>query len=88
MQVTAIATFSCAHCAALYEVSVIRQLEPQRDAARCTCCAQVMTKWRSHTVPSFRLLRERSSQINRGRARGSLPESLTDRLTSPSALAP
>ena len=60
MQFVPAATFSCPHCAVLYEVSVMRHLEPQSDAARCTCCARVMAEWCSDAVPSFRLVRERA----------------------------
>ena len=44
------------HCGALYAVTYSRLSDIDSNVARCVVCGQIMDKWDSTKVPTFRLV--------------------------------
>ena len=49
-------SFFCPHCGALYAVTYTRLSDIDSNVARCVVCAQIMDKWDSPKVPTFKLV--------------------------------
>ena len=49
-------SFFCPHCGALYTVTYSRLSSSDSDVARCVVCGQIMDKWDSTKVPTFKLV--------------------------------
>jgi predicted Zn finger-like uncharacterized protein len=49
-------SFFCPHCGALYAVTYSRLSSSDSNVARCVVCGQIMDKWDSTKVPSFKLI--------------------------------
>ncbi len=50
------ATFNCAHCGALYSVTVRQRLAVESASAQCKVCDRVMLQWSTASPPTFRLV--------------------------------
>jgi predicted Zn finger-like uncharacterized protein len=48
-------SFFCPHCGALYTVTYSR-LSNNSNVAKCVVCGQIMDKWDSTKVPTFKLI--------------------------------
>ena len=57
-------SFFCSHCGALYAVTYSRLSSSDSNVARCVVCGQIMDKWDSTKVPTFR--RQARSDFCRG----------------------
>ena len=49
-------SFFCPHCGALYAVTYSRLSNSDSNVARCVVCGQIMDKWDSTKVPTFKLI--------------------------------
>ena len=49
-------SFFCPHCGALYAVTYSRLSSSDSNVARCVVCGQIMDKWDSTKVPTFKLV--------------------------------
>ncbi len=49
-------TFFCPHCGALYAVTHTRVTSPDSNVAKCVVCGQIMSRWGSTDVPTFKLV--------------------------------
>ena len=49
-------SFFCPHCGALYAVTYSRLFSSDSNVARCVVCGQIMDKWDSTKVPTFKLV--------------------------------
>ena len=49
-------SFFCPHCGALYAVTYSRLSSSDSNVASCVVCGQIMDKWDSTKVPTFRLV--------------------------------
>jgi hypothetical protein len=49
-------SFFCTHCGALYVVTYSRGSSSQSDAAKCVVCGQIMAKWDTANVPTYKLI--------------------------------
>jgi predicted Zn finger-like uncharacterized protein len=49
-------SFFCPHCGALYAVTYSRLSSSDSNLARCVVCGQIMDKWESAKVPTFKLV--------------------------------
>jgi len=49
-------SFFCSHCGALYAVIYSRLSSNESNVARCVVCGQIMDKWDSTKVPTFKLV--------------------------------
>ena len=49
-------TFFCPHCGALYSVTDTRLSKSESGTAKCVVCGQIMDKWDSTNVPTFKLI--------------------------------
>ena len=49
-------SFFCPHCGALYAVTYSRLSDIDSNVARCVVCGQIMDKWDSTKVPTFKLI--------------------------------
>lgn len=49
-------TFFCPHCGALYAVTHTRVPNRDSNAAKCVVCGQIMSRWDSTDVPTFKLI--------------------------------
>ncbi|MGO9634277.1 MAG: MJ0042-type zinc finger domain-containing protein [Steroidobacteraceae bacterium] len=49
-------TFFCPHCGALYSVTRSRLSAKESNIAKCVVCGQIMDKWDSRDVPTFKLI--------------------------------
>jgi predicted Zn finger-like uncharacterized protein len=49
-------SFFCPHCGALYAVTYSRLSSSDSNVAKCVVCGQIMDKWDSTKVPTFKLV--------------------------------
>jgi transcription elongation factor Elf1 len=49
-------SFFCPHCGALYTVTYLRLSNNDSSVAKCVVCGQIMDKWDSTNVPTFKLI--------------------------------
>jgi predicted Zn finger-like uncharacterized protein len=49
-------SFFCPDCGALYAVTYSRLANSDSNVARCVVCGQIMDKWDSTNVPTFKLI--------------------------------
>lgn len=49
-------SFFCPHCGALYSVRHSQLPKRESNAAKCTVCLQIMDKWDSAKVPTYKLV--------------------------------
>ncbi len=49
-------SFFCPHCGALYAVTHTRLPSPDSNVAKCVDCGQIMSRWDSIDVPTFKLV--------------------------------
>jgi len=49
-------TFFCPHCGALYAVTHTRLPTRDSNVAKCVVCGQIMSRWDSTDVPTFKLV--------------------------------
>jgi predicted Zn finger-like uncharacterized protein len=49
-------SFFCPHCGALYSVARSRLSAKESNSAKCVVCGQIMDKWDSRDVPTFKLI--------------------------------
>jgi uncharacterized protein (DUF983 family) len=49
-------SFFCPHCGALYPVTRSRHATKESNIAKCVVCGQIMDKWDSRDVPTFKLI--------------------------------
>ena len=49
-------SFFCPHCGALYAVTYSRLSSSDSNVARCVVCGQIMDKWDSTKVPTYKLV--------------------------------
>ena len=49
-------TFFCPHCGALYSVTHSRLPKSESGVAKCVVCLQIMNKWDSTKVPTYKLV--------------------------------
>jgi hypothetical protein len=49
-------SFFCPHCGALYAMTYLRLSNRDSNVAKCVVCGQIMDRWDSTKVPSFKLV--------------------------------
>jgi predicted Zn finger-like uncharacterized protein len=49
-------SFFCPHCGALYSVTRSGLSANESNIAKCTVCGQIMDKWDSRDVPTYKLI--------------------------------
>jgi len=49
-------SFFCPHCGALYAVTYSQLSKRESNSAKCTVCLQIMDKWDSTNVPTYKLV--------------------------------
>jgi predicted Zn finger-like uncharacterized protein len=49
-------SFFCPNCGALYAVTQSRRPKSESNVAKCTVCLQIMDKWDSTNVPTYKLI--------------------------------
>ena len=49
-------SFFCLHCGALYGVTYSRRSISDSNIAKCVVCGEVMAKWDSTNVPTYKLV--------------------------------
>jgi predicted Zn finger-like uncharacterized protein len=49
-------SFFCPHCGALYAVTYSRLSSSDSNVAKCVVCGQIMDRWDSTKVPTFKLV--------------------------------
>jgi predicted Zn finger-like uncharacterized protein len=49
-------SFFCPHCGALYAVTHSQLAKSESNSAKCTVCLQIMDRWDSANVPTYKLV--------------------------------
>jgi predicted Zn finger-like uncharacterized protein len=49
-------SFFCPNCGALYAVTHSQRPKSESNVAKCTVCLQIMDKWSSTNVPTYKLI--------------------------------
>lgn len=49
-------SFFCPHCGALYSVTRARLSKSESNFAKCVVCQQIMDRWDSIDVPTYKLI--------------------------------
>jgi transcription elongation factor Elf1 len=49
-------SFFCPNCGALYAVTLSRRAKIESNVAKCLVCLQIMDRWNSSSVPTYKLI--------------------------------